>query len=508
MCTVPTAPLPTPLYPTDALRAIERAALAAVPEGTLMERAGAAAADATLRLLGSVARRRILVLAGPGNNGGDALVVARLLARHGATISVALLADESRQPADARRALDACRVAGVRFVPFSDAAGSSDWALVIDGLFGIGLQRPLGGAAADMVQAVNALRCPVLALDVPSGLDAETGNVVGAASGRAIIATETITFLADKPGLHTAAGRDHAGKVTVADLGIDPALLPPSSLHLSRIGAFQAALRKRTHNSHKGSYGDVAIVGGAPGMAGAALLAARAAAHHGAGRVYVAMLEPALPCDPLHPELMLRDAEGVDLSKATVVAGPGLGQSAQALALLERAIDAPQPLLLDADALNLLATHPALQKRVARRDGTTLITPHPLEAARLLGSSAAQVQATRVECAIEIARRLCCVVLLKGSGTVIAAADGQAMINTTGNAGLASAGSGDVLAGICGALLAQGWSPWHAALGGAWLHGSAADELVQEGSGPIGLTAGELIPRSRAILNRITQAYA
>jgi hydroxyethylthiazole kinase-like uncharacterized protein yjeF len=267
-------------------------------------------------------------------------------------------------------------------------------------------------------------------------------------------------------------------------------------------------LQPRLHNSHKGSFGDAIIVGGAHGMTGAPLLAARAAAFSGAGRVYAAFLGEAPASDTQHPELMCRTAQNMEFSVATVVAGPGLGTSTAALELLRKILTTSSRLVLDADALNLIAAHPDLQQQVRQRAENTLMTPHPLESARLLGTSASAVQSDRIAAARELAVRFQAVAVLKGSGTIIASPRQEAVINITGNPGLATAGSGDVLAGICGALLAQNWPAWQAALGAVWMHGRAADVLVERGIGPIGLTAGELIPAVRQILNTLVATPA
>ena len=470
-----------------------------------MVRAGAACADLALQLLGSVAGKHILVLAGPGNNGGDALIAAHLLSERGAQVAILpLFGDKGPQAADARQAFVRCKSGPARFIGnISDLPACPD--LAIDGLFGIGLARGFDDALRALIRIVNTLPCPVLALDVPSGLNADTGTLVDE-QGCAIRATHTLSFLGDKPGLHTGFGRDHAGVVQIADLEVEPTLFPHVELHRNAPIAFEAALPLRKHASHKGSHGNVAVIGGASGMSGAAILAARAAAFCGAGRVFVAMLDAALPYDPLHPELMLRAASDFDDAGSVLVVGPGLGRSEAAHALLTRCLRSPLPVVLDADALNLVATDTELQQQLAARAGQTLITPHPLEAARLLQSDVASIQTDRIAAARTSAARYACVVLLKGSGTVIARADGTAMINTTGNAALATAGSGDVLAGVCGALLAQGAAVWEAALAATWLHGAAADELVASGTGPIGVTASELLPPLRAALNRLSKA--
>ncbi|QGZ37832.1 hydroxyethylthiazole kinase-like uncharacterized protein yjeF/hydroxyethylthiazole kinase-like uncharacterized protein yjeF [Pseudoduganella flava] len=495
-----------PLYSVALIRTIEHVAAGRLPEGALMERAGQAAADAALALLAAAHYGApVLVLAGPGNNGGDAFEVAAHLAHAGADVTIMHLAGSGATAPERDRALQKAQASAARFVPpaAQDIAGKP-WQLVVDGLFGIGLQRPLAGTAGALVDAVNALACPILALDVPSGLDADTGTVVGP-DGRAVRASHTITFIGDKPGLHTADGRDHAGSVTVAGLDIDPALYPTTAVHLNGTDLFAQYAQPRRHNTHKGSYGNVAVLGGATGMAGAPVLAGRAALHAGGGRAYLCFAGAPLPLDPGQPELMCRAADGFDFASAVTVAGPGLGSSDDAVRMLIQVLAAPRPLVLDADALNLLALHAPLRDALAHRTAPALATPHPLEAARLLETTIGAVQANRLEAARTLAQRLGAYVVLKGSGTVIGAPDGRLVINTTGNPGLATAGTGDVLAGLAGALLAQGWPAWEAALGAVWLHGTAADALVAAGTGPIGLTAGELVTEIRAQLNALAR---
>ncbi|HJV81460.1 NAD(P)H-hydrate dehydratase [Noviherbaspirillum sp.] len=502
-------PSPTALYSVAEIRALEQAAMAALPPGALMQRAGLAAARLAMTMIPEPRRAAtVLILAGPGNNGGDALEVAHLLADAGVEVVVMLCAPGTSHTTDAQQAMERARHSAVQFIDANAASlDQSSWHLIVDGLFGIGLTKPITGELRRLVEAVNALPCPILALDVPSGLDADTGGIVGD-EGIAIRASHTITFIADKPGLHTQYGRDVAGEVQVADLEIDREHFRESHTHLNSVEAFASFLHPRSHNSHKGSYGDVIILGGAHGMTGAAILAARTAAKCGAGRVFAAFLvEPPL-YDSGQPELMCRAASEIDLSSATIVAGPGLGMSRQAHDLLAKALHTPQPLVLDADALNLIAAEPGLQQILSQRRAATLMTPHPLEAARLLQQTTKEIQADRLSSARQLARQFNATVILKGTGSVIARADGEVMINTTGNPALATAGTGDVLAGICGALLAQHFPAWNGALAACWLHGMAADKLVSEGVGPIGLTASELIPAVRILLNRLTEQHA
>ncbi len=495
------------LYSVAEIRAIEQAAARTLPAGTLMQRAGRAAANLALQLLAGETEPRVLILAGPGNNGGDALEVAANLANAGIDVAIWHLSGSASPSAETAHAVSRAKASTAHWMSHSgdtpspgDIAGNR-WALVVDGLFGIGLARPLNGVARQLVLNVSALACPILALDVPSGLDADTGTIVGA--DVAMRATHTMTFVADKPGLHTCDGRDLAGTVSVAGLDIPADQLPPGRACINGPAQFGTKLQARPNNSHKGSYGDVAIIGGAAGMAGAAVLAGRAALHGGAGRVYLCMLDAAVRYDTQQPELMFRDAHGFEMDGKILVAGPGLGMAATSL--VARVLDSTVPIVLDADALNLIAASTVLQDQLYQRYAASLMTPHPLEAARLLGCSASAVQADRLQAARSLAQRFNAFVVLKGSGSVMARPDGFAVINATGNPGLATAGTGDVLSGLCGSLLAQGWPAWEALLGAVWIHGKAADELVSDGVGPVGLTASELIPAVRHAINALIQ---
>lgn len=490
-----------PLYSVAQIRAIEQSAAATLEAGTLMQRAGQAAANVALALIAGQANRSVLLLAGPGNNGGDALEAAANLAHASAGVDVSVLHLAAAGPvsAEAAHALARAREGQVRFL---DALPDGAPGLVVDGLFGIGLARPLDGAARDLVDALNARGWPVLALDVPSGLDADTGAVVGP-HGVALHAMRTLTFIGDKPGLHTFEGRDHAGEVQVEQLSIEAERFPPAAAELNEPALFAAGLKPRANNTHKGSFGDVAIVGGAHGMAGAAMLSARGALFTGAGRVLVAALDPGPAFDSVQPEIMFRDGAAYPVGEGTLVVGPGMGGSAHAMELLARALAGDAALVLDADALNLIAASVDLQQRLTARVAPKVLTPHPLEAARLLAVTSAEVQHDRLAATRTLAARFNAVVVLKGSGSVIADPAGAVVINTTGNPGLATAGTGDVLAGICGSLLAQGWPAREAAAGAVWIHGAAADRLVSQGVGPIGMCAGELPAAARAVLNEL-----
>lgn len=491
----PSTNRPFPFYRAAELRQIETQA-ADLP---LMQRAGRAAADQATALCDDRGAS-ILVLAGPGNNGGDAFETARLLAERFFDVHVVFAGETDRLPGDAAAA----------YRRYTDAGGTTlsaippgvRWSLVIDGLFGIGLKRAIVGRYAELIEAANALarrdRCPLLALDCPSGLDADTGERRGAA----IRASHTVTFIGGKPGLFTADGPDYAGCITLAALGLEDRLPTPSGETVTP-ARFAAQLVARAQNSHKGRYGDAGILGGDTGMVGAPLLAARAALRLGAGRVLLGLLAPDAPAvDLVQPELMLGAPERLLSGRlAALACGPGLGLSDNARALLERACPLGHPLVLDADALTLVATDPALQNTLARRTAPTLLTPHPAEAGRLLGIATGDVQADRIAAAQTLATRYRACVALKGCGTVVSTPDGEWRINTTGNPGLATAGSGDVLTGMTTALLAQGWPPHEALLAAVHLHGLAADRLVARGTGPVGLTAGELADSARRELN-------
>jgi len=487
----------TPICLTADVRAIEAAAAAAPSPPQLMEKAGLAAAEIARDVSGGTGKP-VLVLAGPGNNGGDAFVLARHLRQWYFNVSVAFAGDESKLSADASKALRAFRAAGGSILDAPPKA--QDWGLVVDGIFGIGLEREVTGRYAEWIAAANRLRALVLAIDVPSGLQSDTGRVMGCA----VRADHTVTFIALKPGLLTLDGPDHCGDVHLRALELDAQKLRPAGGFLIGHEVLDGVLQPRTRNSHKGDYGSVGIIGGDHGMVGAALLAGRAALKTGSGRVYVGLLarDPHL-VDPEQPELMLRTADEVlKLGHLTcLAAGPGLGQMPDAAFYLGVALESPLPLVLDADALNLVASGTRLAETLRARKAPSLLTPHPAEAARLLGTSTREVQNDRVGAATTLAARLRSLIVLKGAGSICAAPDGIWHINTSGNPGMASAGMGDVLTGIIAALLSQGVEPKAALLAAVYLHGAAADHAVTGGAGPVGLTATETIDAARSLLN-------
>ncbi len=441
-----------------------------------MQRAGLAVASQAIAVAPHA--RTIWIACGPGNNGGDGFEAAAHLTQRGKRVVVTQLAPEKEPPRDAAIALKHAQDTGVIFTdqppPHFD--------LCIDALFGIGALKPWSERCTQWIAAMNASGSPTLAVDLPSGLDADTGCCVPLH----VRAQHTLTLLTLKPGLFTADGREASGNIWFNDLGVQQPT--DACAHLS---AFQT-LTPRAHNTHKGSYGDVAILGGARSMEGAAILAARGSLHAGAGRVYVALLHAdTLTHDPAQPELMFRNLERLNLANLTVVAGCGGGPDIEER--LPDVLRRASKLVLDADGINALASEPSLQALLRKRPpGTTVLTPHPLEAARLLNVSSSRIQSNRLNAAQSLAEQFSCVVTLKGSGTVIAAPGMVPCINPTGNGRLASAGTGDVLAGMIGAHLAQGQSAFVASCLSVFHHGAIADSWPIMGS----FTAQNLINRA------------
>ena len=487
-----------PVYLTVDARAIEAAAVAVKKPPPLMEKAGLAAAEIARDISGGTGKP-VLVLAGPGNNGGDAFVVARHLKKWYFKVTVVFAGDEKKLSVDAKAALGAWRKAGGTITPSLPA--SRQWGMVVDGIFGIGLERDVTGQYAEWINTINSLRVPVLALDAPSGLHSDTGRVMGCA----VRATHTVTFIALKPGLLTLDGPDHCGEVHLSMLDLDAQSLRPASGSLVDREVIASALNPRRMNSHKGDYGSVGVIGGDHGMVGAALLAGRAALKLGTGRVYLGLIARDAPLlDVVQPELMLRTADEVLKLKnlSCLAVGPGLGLTPDAAFYLKWAIESQLPLVLDADALNIVAGDTGLKKQLKQIDTEKILTPHPAEAARLLGTSTSEVQKDRIGSALKLAKNLNSLVVLKGAGSICASPDGIWHINTSGNPGMASAGMGDVLTGMIAALLSQGAEPKTALLAGVYLHGAAADHAVANGVGPAGLTATDTIDAARYLLNQ------
>ena len=467
------------LHGVDETRQIEQRVQNLLPPHTLMQRAGLATARLALAIAPHA--KRIWIACGPGNNGGDGLEAALHLHQWGKQMVITWLGTPESVPTDTAAAYRRATEAGISIA--TDPAGDFD--LCIDALLGIGSQsREPQNRMAKWIECLNAANSPVLSVDIPSGLDANTG----ATTQLHVKATHTLSLLTLKPGLFTAQGRDSAGSVWLDTLGADlnDKENPTPTARLLP----QPVRTVRHHNSHKGTYGDVAVIGGAPGMTGAALLAASAALHAGAGRVFVSLLDAgSLGVSVQQPELMFRAIEALDFSTMTLVCGCGGGEAVHAV--LPKVLSASARIVIDADAINSIANDVELQAALVSRSGhpaSTVLTPHPLEAARLLGVTTAEVQRDRLSAALVLSQRFGCTVVLKGSGTIVVAPGQISMINPTGNARLATAGTGDVLAGMVGARLASGLTAFDAACCAVYQHGQMADDWPNTHD----LTASEL----------------
>ena len=497
-----------PILDARRMRAADAAAIrGGIPSLRLMENA---ATQLSAQLLAAYpSASKVAAVCGPGNNGGDGLAAARLLAKRGIAVSVLTLGDPGAYKGDAAENARRAREAGLDLVPLAErsagralgrALAGAD--AVIDALFGTGLTRALTGGAARAVSAINSSGRPVISADLPSGLSADTGDLLGPA----VAASRTVAFAAYKRSHLFWPARGLCGRVVVADIGIPARLLGAgrADLHAASPSDLRAWLPPREGDSHKGDFGRLAIVAGSRGKAGAAVLTARGALRCGAGLVTVfcpASIEPvivsALPEAMTRPmpeeagalavetaEAFLSEAKSFD----AIAIGPGLGTAPSTVAAVERLLRANLPAVCDADALNAFAGRP---RALARRRAATVLTPHPGEAGRLLGMKASRVQEDRIAAVRALSRATKAVVLLKGASTLVASASGPIAVNPTGSPLMATAGSGDVLTGAAGALLAQGLDPERAAIAAAYLHGLAG-EILAETLGDAGLLSGEL----------------
>ena len=489
--------LPDALYRSAQVRELDRLAIAGgIPADELMARAGAAG----LALLCTrwPRARRIVVVCGPGNNGGDGYVLARHAQERGVDVTVAGVGTPPRQgPAHAARA--ACESRGMRVTSLQAVdMGNAD--VIVDALLGIGLDRDVTGDMRAAIDVINGAGVPILSLDVPSGLNADTGAVMGVA----VRASATIAFIGLKIGLYTGAGRAQAGDIYLDDLGVPSALHTDIAPVARRLTAarLRGVLPPRRADAHKGIFGHVLVIGGGPGMAGAVRLAGEAAYRGGAGLVTVATHpDHAATVSAARPELIAYGVrDGTELhalvARADVLAlGPGLGQDAWARSLVTAALEARKPMVVDADALNLLAHDPL-------KRGDWVLTPHPGEAGRLLGTSPAAIQADRLAALAALHERYGGTVVLKGSGTLICG-DGDTPMDLcdAGNAGMASGGMGDVLTGVIAGLAVQGLSLHDAARLGVWLHATAGDAAAAGGA--VGLIASDLFAHLRPAMREL-----
>lgn len=493
---MPMQNLPTNIYAVAAVREIDRTAIEdhGIPGYTLMTRAGAAAVrEARLRFPEA---RRWQILCGAGNNGGDGYVVARLAAAEGIVTSVLALVDPATLQGDAATAYGDFAAEGGVVMPWDgELDGEAD--LLVDAILGSGLEREVSGAFGDAVAAINRHPGKVLALDMPTGLHGDTGQVLGCA----VRADLTVTFVGLKAGLFLGEARHYCGALHFAGLEIPEACrsgVPPDYRHIDdRVLADSLPLRHR--GAHKGDFGHVLVIGGGEGMPGAVRLAGEAALRTGAGRVsiathpaHAAMLVASRPELMSHAVASAADLDAL-LDKADVIAfGPGLGQSAWARDMFARLVTDERAAVWDADALNLLAASPGQAR-------ARVITPHPGEAATLLDSDTAAVQRDRPAALHALVEKYGGVAVLKGAGTLVSAADVVPTVCTAGNPGMAAAGMGDVLTGIIAALIAQGLPVGHAAVIGVEVHARAGDRAAQ--AGERGMLASDLIAELRAVVN-------
>jgi len=492
--------LPLTLYTAEQVREMDRIAIEekAIPGLVLMQRAAQAAFDVLSRL--TIKHKRVLICCGSGNNGGDGYLLACIANTNGYDVTVFTACESNILQGDAKNAYEQWRQVSGKIISLgqlSEALNEVD--LVVDALFGTGLARDICGPWAEIVKSINNVNKPVLAIDIPSGLNANTGSVMGVA----MKATQTISFIGLKQGLFTGVGRDYCGDIYFSGLDIPKTIIDrvQPSCEVIAPDCVQQRLPKRAASAHKGQCGHVLLVGGDVGMSGAIQLSAEAAARSGAGLVSIATrLQHAVEITTHRPELMCHGVETMEdlkslLSKASVVAiGPGLGQSEWAQIMLQTVLASDLPIVVDADALTLIS-----QQNVKRNNW--VLTPHPGEAARLLECYNEDVQQDRFVAVKNIAQRYNAVVALKGSGTLVLDNKTQdCFLCRDGNPGMASGGMGDLLTGVIAALIGQGLSLIDATCCGVQLHAYAADQASQ--SGERGMIATDLLPFIRQQINK------
>jgi hydroxyethylthiazole kinase-like uncharacterized protein yjeF len=506
----------------EQMRQIDRTAIddIGIPGSVLMENAGRQTVSHLCSYFGKVKGKKIAVFAGPGNNGGDGFVVARHLQQLGAQVRVFLLVGADRIMGDAAVHF---RIVCNLHIPVSFLLGPEDlqglepdyFDLIVDALFGTGLKRQIEGHFARVIEMMNSASCPVVAVDMPSGLDSDTGGICGVA----VKADLTVTFGVAKLGHFVFPGREMVGALEVADIGIPSQVVAEAGLTCELLDRKRAAqfVAHRPINSHKGTYGHMLVLAGSIGKTGAAILCCQGALRAGAGLVslcaaralnaifesalYEAMTIPVAGGDDGAPsindlELILAAMEG----KQAAVVGPGLGTADETAELVRRIYQhADISLLVDADAINILAADKNSLSRATA--AVRILTPHPGEMARLTGKTSSSIQQNRLEAAREFAQQHNVYLVLKGAGTIVAAPDGTLAVNASGNPGMAAGGMGDVLSGIIGGLLVQGLDPWEACCLGVYVHGLAADRLAEKA--PYGYLAGEVAERVPSVINEL-----
>ncbi len=488
--------LPYALYRAEQVRELDRLAIDYYgSSGTsLMGAAGQALFDEIRRSFPRA--RSIALMCGGGNNAGDGYVVARLARQAGLTVELHHLVDPSELKGEARHACEEAIAAGVSMINY-DGQALDGWDLIVDALFGTGLNAPVEGVWREAIEAINYAATPVIAADIPSGLNADSGAVMGVA----VRADVTVCFIGLKRGMFTDDGPDHCGKLRFVSLGVPHEVYGHLPDHAERLDyeMVRHILPPRPRNSHKGDFGHVLVIGGDYGMAGAARMAAEAAARCGAGLVSVATRsENTAVITTACPEIMCHAVEQANdltplLKRATVVViGPGLGQQAWGQAMLSRVLDCGLPLVVDADAINLLAQEPYYHNK-------WVLTPHPGEAARLIGCTSSEVQQERFTATASIVASYGGVAVLKGAGTIIEAMGSEPAVCSAGNPGMASGGMGDILSGVIASFIAQGLGLEQAACVGVTLHAEAADLAAENGER--GMLATDLFSQLRKLCN-------
>lgn len=496
----------------DQMRELDRRASQefGVPSIILMENAGMRAFDLIYSILCETGAHRVAIVCGRGNNGGDGFVVARHLHQVSAEVQAFLVGKKEEVKGDARVNLEIAEKSGIPVAEIRDigslriALAHSD--LIVDALFGTGIKGEITGLAGEVIDAINACGRPVVAIDLPSGLDADTGQICG----RCVVADATVTFGLPKIGLAIYPGAQYAGEVNVVDIGI-----PPIAFETSGINTFYTEdedvldrLPIRPIDAHKGTFGHAAIIAGSVGLTGAAAMAAVAAVRIGAGIVTLGVPESlndileakvteamTVPLPETVERSFSKDAVGKALELIArcdaVAIGPGLGRNPETVEFIHKLLpEIEKPMVIDADALNAIAEDVSV---LAKLKAPLVITPHPGEMSRLTGTTTEAIQSNRLSAALHTAKRFGSVLVLKGAGTVISSPDGQAWINSTGSPAMASGGTGDVLTGSIVGLLAQGLSPLDAAICSVYIHGRAG-EIAAEEIGESGVAATDLLP--------------
>ena len=491
-----------------------------IPGIVLMENAGRKTCDMLIERYGSPEGKKVVVFAGPGNNGGDAFVVARHLHQGGADVIVNLLVEPEKITGDAKTNLNIVQKLSIplQIIADSEEIQPLDLSmafLIVDGLFGTGLKRDITGRFATVINDINMSSVPTVSLDIPSGLDSDSGQPLGAC----VQADITYTYGLAKPGQFSYPGKMYCGPITVIDIGIPPQVVKNAQLHIELLDLnnTSCSLPDRVPDGHKGSHGHLLIIGGSRGKTGAAILAAKGGLRSGAGLVSLCVSQSSNDMyeSALHEAMTIpvtgseNGAPGLDdyptieeamSGKSAVVLGPGLGLAQDSRELVKKIyIDASMPVVVDADGLNALSTDPQLIQYEDKK--TRILTPHPGEMARLTGMSTSEIQKNRIEITRDFATRNNVYVVLKGAATVVGSPDGRIAVNSSGNPGMATGGMGDVLAGIIGGFLAQKLSPWNASCLGVYVHGLAADHIAQ--TMKQGYLATEVADTVPVILNKL-----